>query len=98
MTLLLNEEGSNCLYWLYPIGMMRALFCWACAGVHNMLIFGCKKWGHILALVEKRKHFGNSVQQLNLELGANWEELFSDPAVHALFKYKHFRCNITGGL
>ena len=49
-------------------------------------------------LVEKRKHFGNSVQQLNLELGANGEELFSDPAVHALFKYKHFRCNITGGL
>ena len=49
-------------------------------------------------LVEKRKHFGNSVQQLNLELGANGEELFSDPAVHALFKYKHFRCNITGCL
>ena len=49
-------------------------------------------------LVEKRKHFGNSVQQLNLELWANGEELFSDPAVHALFKYKHFRCNITGGL
>ena len=47
-------------------------------------------------LVEKRKHFGNSVQQLNLELGANGEELFSDPAVHALFKYKHFPCNITG--
>ena len=46
--------------------------------------------------LKKRKHFGNSVQQLNLELGANGEELFSDPAVHALFKYKHFPCNITG--
>ena len=34
----------------------------------------------------KRKHFGNPVQELNLELWANGEELFSHPPVR-LFKY-----------
>ena len=34
----------------------------------------------------KRKHFGNRVQELSLELWANGEELFSHPPVR-LFKY-----------
>ena len=45
------------LYWLYLFDLMRALFCWVCAGVHNMLIFGRKKWGHILAFGWKKETF-----------------------------------------